>query len=183
VDVVDDLDTGTTRTMTAPIWSQRPLGIRLICVQKGVWGLVLLGITATLLVFYRLHVTEPFQELFEGELLQDPHDRFANLMIRLVPTLTLRTEVLLAAGAALYAVLEAIEVWGLLRDVLWVEVLVVVETAALLPYEIWELIHHASLFKTLSLVINVLIVWYLAGRYLRKREAHLVRELRHDLRG
>ena len=94
------------------------------------------------------------------------------VLIGLVPTVSLQTELLLAVGAIVYALLEGIEVWGLWRDLIWVELLIVVETTALLPYEGWELVYHPSGVKVLSLVINVLIVWYLVVRYLRKRAVH-----------
>jgi len=152
----------------------RPVGIGLILIQKSLWTAVLLVFAAALLALHTQHVTQPFQELFENELAEDPHDLLANLLIGLVPTLSTGAELLLAGGAVLYALLEAIEVWGLLRDLLWVEILIVFETAALLPYEAWELTRHFSPFKVLSIVINALIVWYLVVRYLRKREARLV---------
>lgn len=105
-------------------------------------------------------------------MMEDPHDRLANLLMGLVPAISLNAELLVAGGAIAYAVLEGIEVWGLWRDVLWVEVFIVVETAALLPYEVWEIMHHVSLFKVISMIINGLIVWYLATRYLKKRANH-----------
>ncbi len=150
----------------------RPLGIGLILLQKTIWGSVLLVVAVVLLIFHAQHVTDPIQELFTGELAEDPHDLLATVLIRLVPTVSLQTELLLAVGAMVYAVLEGVEVWGLWRDLLWVELLIVVETAALLPYDGWELVHFPSVVKVLSLIINILIVWYLLMRYLRKRTVH-----------
>jgi uncharacterized membrane protein len=147
----------------------RPLGIGLILLQKTLWGSVLLVVAVVLLTFHAQHVTDPIQELFTGELAEDPHDLLATVLIRLVPSLSLQTELLLAVGAIVYAVLEGIEVWGLWYDLMWVELLIVVETAAFLPYDSWELVRSPSVVKVLSLLINVLIVWYLLVRYLRKR--------------
>ncbi len=155
----------------------RPVGIGLILIQKSLWTAVLLVFAVVLLALHTQHVTQPFQELFENELAEDPHDLLANLLIGLVPQLSAGAGLLLAGGAVLYALLEGIEVWGLLRDVLWVELLIVFETVALLPYEAWELSRHFSPFKVLSIIINALIVWYLVVRYLRKREARLVERL------
>ncbi len=159
--------------MTAPrTFFGRPLGLGLILVQKSVWTVVLLTLAVVLLAFHAAGVTQPFQELFEVELAADPHDLLATVLIGLIPTVSLRAELLLAAGAALYALLEGVEVWGLWCDLLWVELFIVAETAALLPYEGWELLHHPSAFKVLTIAINALIVWYLARRYLRRRAAH-----------
>ena len=149
----------------------RPLGIGLILLQKTIWGSVLLVLAVVLLTFHAQHVTDPIQELFTRELAEDPHDLLANVLIRLIPFVSLQTELLLAVGATVYAVLEGIEVWGLWHDLLWVELLIVVETAAFLPYDGWGLVHDPTVVKVLSIVLNVLIVWYLGVRYLRKRVA------------
>ncbi len=149
----------------------RPLGIGLIVLQKTLWGSVMLVVAVVLLTFHAQHVTDPLQELFTRELAEDPHDLLATALIRLVPSVSLKTELLLAVGGTVYALLEGIEVWGLWYDLMWVELLIVVETAAFLPYDAWELIRRLSVVKVLFLVINVLIVWYLLVRYLRKRAA------------
>ena len=150
----------------------RPLGIGLIVLQKTLWGSVLLVVAVVLLTLRAQHVTDPIQELFTRELAEDPHDLLATALIRLVPSVSLKTELLLAVGATVYALLEGIEVWGLWRDLLWVELLIVVETSAFLPYDFWELVRFHTAVKVLSLVINVLIVWYLVVHYLRKRAVH-----------
>ena len=80
---------------------------------------------------------------------------------------------MLAIGAVLYAGLETVEAWGLWRGVLWVEVFIIVEMTALLPYELWELIRHPTAFKVVSIIVNAVIVWYLARLFLRKRATHL----------
>ena len=160
------------RTLFGP-----PLGIGLILIQKSAWFIVLVAISSTLFVLYAKHIAYPVRTLFAGELVEDPHDLLARLVLGFIPEITLRGELLLAIVAAIYAVLEGIEIWGLWRDVLWVEVLIVVETAALLPYELWEIVRHPSPFKGISLIINALIVWYLVARYLRKREERLLRRL------
>ena len=156
----------------------RPLGIGLIVLQKTIWGSVLLVVAVVLLTWHAQHVTDPLQELFTRELAEDPHDLLATALIRLLPTVSLQTELLLAVGVTVYALLEGIEAWGLWRDLMWVELLIVVETAALLPYDGWELVHFPSVVKVPSLIINILIVWYLLMRYLRKRTVHRERHSR-----
>lgn len=167
--------------MSRPAPVKHPLGIRLICLQKSVWGTALLAIALALFALHAMHETQPFQELFEGELAEDPHDWLANLLIGLVPHVSLQAELLLASVALIYAMLEGVEVWGLWTDRFWVELLVVFETAAFLPYEFWEIAQHFSPFKVLSIVINVLIVGYLVVRYLRRREERMVQAVRDRL--
>jgi uncharacterized membrane protein len=156
----------------------RPLGIALILLQKTLWGSVLLVLAVVLLRFHAKQATDPIQELFAGELAEDPHDLLANLLIRLIPSVSLTTELVLAMGAIVYAFLEGLEIWGLWRGLLWAELLIVVETAAFLPYDGWELARSPSLIKVLSIMINVLIVGYLLVRYFRKRTAHRERRRR-----
>jgi uncharacterized membrane protein len=162
--------------MAHPRRARRPLGIALIVAQKSVWALVLLLVSVTLLWFHARHLAEPIRVLFPGELLEDPHGRLADLLIRLVPRLSPRTELLLGAGAAVYAALEIVEAWGLWRLLRWVELLTVVETSAFFPYEIWELSRRPSIPSGLAFAINVLVVGYLVVRYRRKRARHLAEE-------
>ncbi len=67
----------------------------------------------------------------------------------------------LMAGAAAYAVLEGVEAWGLWREKLWAEYLTVVATAALIPLEVYEIVHRVTPFKVVALVVNVAIVVWL----------------------
>jgi uncharacterized membrane protein (DUF2068 family) len=67
----------------------------------------------------------------------------------------------LIVGAAAYAVLEGVEAWGLWREKLWAEYLTVVATAALIPLEVYEIVHRVTPLKISALVINVAIVVWL----------------------
>ena len=59
-----------------------------------------------------------------------------------------------------YAALEAVEAVFLWRGRRWAEYLTVVATAGLLPLELWELSRGVSLFKVVTLVLNVaILVW------------------------
>ncbi len=64
----------------------------------------------------------------------------------------------LMAGAAAYAVMEGVEAWGLWHEKLWAEYLTVVATAALIPLEVYEIVHRVSPFKIFALIVNVAIV-------------------------
>ena len=64
-------------------------------------------------------------------------------------------------AAVVYAVLYAVQGFGLWFGKRWAEYLVVIETGLLLPLEIYELVHHASLVKGVILVANIAIVIYL----------------------
>jgi len=71
---------------------------------------------------------------------------------------------ILAVGLVLYAGLEGAEGVGLAMHRRWAEYLTVFGSGGLIPYEVYELIHHATLFKGGALLLNVLVVAYLAWR-------------------
>ncbi len=73
-----------------------------------------------------------------------------------------------AIGALAYGFLELVEGVGLWLDKLWAEYLTVIATSLLIPLEVYELVRKPSLLKAAGIVVNVLIVLYLAHR-LRRR--------------
>ena len=60
-----------------------------------------------------------------------------------------------------YAGLEAIEMIGLWRARRWAEYLTFLATISLLPLEIYELTHKFTIFKVMTLIINLAIAGYL----------------------
>ena len=122
--------------------------------------------TVVLIVLGLRGVTHPIQNLFAGELTEDPHDLMARLLLRLVPQVDPRALLTLGLAAGGYFVLHVVEAAGLWLRRLWVEYLVLIETAGLLPYEVHELTRQASGFKVVLLVLNAIIVAYLVYRRL-----------------
>lgn len=80
-----------------------------------------------------------------------------------------------------YAALEATEMVGLWFSRRWAEYLTLLATVALIPIEIYELSLSVSVFKVITLVINVAIAVYLllAKRLFGLRGGHAVQEERH----
>jgi uncharacterized membrane protein (DUF2068 family) len=70
----------------------------------------------------------------------------------------------LSVGTFIYAALFATEGMGLLLRNSWAEYFVIVTTGLLIPLEVYELARHFTLVKLAVLVVNVLIVFYLAAR-------------------
>lgn len=70
-------------------------------------------------------------------------------------------------GAFAYASILVTQGVGLLRRKRWAEWLTVALTASFLPIEIYELLLGVKLVKVALLVVNAVIVWYLA-RHLRE---------------
>jgi len=76
---------------------------------------------------------------------------------------SLRSGTLRSVGIALlaYGVLEGVEAVGLWNTKRWAEYLTFVATTVLLPLEVYEIIHRASVLKVLGFIVNLAVVVYL----------------------
>lgn len=72
-------------------------------------------------------------------------------------------------GSFIYAALFATEGVGLLLKKRWGEYLTIVITISFLPLEIYEIVHHASAAKVVTLVLNAIVAVYLIVRVRRER--------------
>ena len=75
-----------------------------------------------------------------------------------------RTLQMLSVGSLLYAALFYTEGFGLFFDKRWAEYMTIVSTAALIPFEIYEIYRHVTAIKIEVLTVNVAIVAYLIWR-------------------
>jgi uncharacterized membrane protein (DUF2068 family) len=74
----------------------------------------------------------------------------------------------IATVSLIFASLLLLEGFGLIFQKLWAEYLTVAETAIFIPFEIYEIIRHATITKVSILTINIAIVIYLLLAILRK---------------
>ena len=77
---------------------------------------------------------------------------------------------LLAAGAALYAVVRFVEAWGLYGEKAWAEVLATVSGGIYVPFEVVELLRRPSWHGALLLIVNLVIVALMVGALLQRRK-------------
>jgi uncharacterized membrane protein (DUF2068 family) len=101
----------------------------------------------------------------------DPDNRFIHRILAKVFAATPAQLKTLSVGTFFYAALLMTEGTGLLLRKHWAEYFTVVTTAALVPLEIYELVERFTMAKTIVLVVNVAIVWYLLIRLRRRRPA------------
>ncbi len=94
----------------------------------------------------------------------DPDNRYIHSTLLRVFRVTPKQLKELSVGTFLYAGLFLIEGSGLLLRKRWAEYFTIVTTGLLIPLEIYELAKHFTVTKLVVLLINVLIVWYLAAR-------------------
>jgi len=142
--------------------------LRLIAVDRVLHVMVLGTIAALIFVFAqdrsRLHsdytrILADLQGGLGGPVNNTDHGVFSELN-RLFALSTAKLYLYggIAVAFAAILALEAVGLWFARR---WAEYLTFVETTALVPFEIYELLHRLSALKVLTLVINLAVVAYL----------------------
>lgn len=135
-------------------------GLRLIIIWKAFKAVLLfaLGIGAFALVHRDVQAVAT---TFIDWLGLDAGHPYIERALRRVAGLTPQKITLIGIGAVIYSCVLGLEAWGLHQRKTWAEWLVVGLTSALIPLEIYELFHHASIGKAVALVVNIAVVLYL----------------------
>jgi uncharacterized membrane protein (DUF2068 family) len=124
-------------------------------------------------VYLLFHLSTDFGRLAERIIRSidiDPRQHFFHRIVSRLHRLQAR-ELRIAGIAAIgYGALELVEGVGLWLDQLWAEYLTVIATSLLIPFEVYELVLHPTVWKAGGILVNVLIVLYLAWS-LRRRLA------------
>ena len=94
----------------------------------------------------------------------DPENRHIHRVLLKVFNVTPKQLKELSAGTFVYAGLFLTEGIGLLSGKRWAEYFTTISTALLIPLEVYEMYRHPTPVKAAVIVLNVLIVWYLARR-------------------
>jgi uncharacterized membrane protein (DUF2068 family) len=92
----------------------------------------------------------------------DPENRFVNLLLEKSALLTPHALREIGIGMFLYAALDVIEGTGLVLEKAWAEYFTLLLTGSFLPWEIYEIIHHVTIFKVVITVLNLAVFIYLA---------------------
>lgn len=97
-----------------------------------------------------------------------PDERLIDRALAALSGLTARRLEELSVATFSYAAVFTTEGVGLLLRKRWAEYLTTFVTASFLPFELYELIHGPSALKVSGLLVNGLIVAYLARRLLKR---------------
>ncbi len=81
---------------------------------------------------------------------------------------------LLCIVSSLYSVKLFVEGVGLWYEKIWAQYLTVIVTSLFLPVTVYELIQHGNLIHAAALLVNLLIVAYLAYRLWQRKARHAV---------
>jgi uncharacterized membrane protein (DUF2068 family) len=101
--------------------------------------------------------------------------RVASFLVRVA---TPRHVELTAVALLLDGALSGVESWALHTRRWWAEWLVVIASGSLLPYEIYELFRHVRVGRLVVLIVNAVIVVYLARRAWRRGRGKPARRVR-----
>ena len=97
----------------------------------------------------------------------DPHNRYIHWLLAKLPMVDDRKLKELSVGTFIYSAVFLTEGIGLALHKRWAEYFTIITTSSFLPLEVYELIHHATIAKSVALVINIAVVIYLV-RELRR---------------
>ena len=140
--------------------------IKVIIAERIVKALVLIALAIGLLVAGEQGWLAKAAHYAQEQLNLDADQNvIEKVLFRLLMTVTTFSHTtLLAIGAILYALLEGTEGVGLAMRRRWAEYLTVLATGALIPFEVFEVIDHVTLFRVGALLLNLAVVGYLAYR-------------------
>lgn len=144
--------------------SRRPLGLTLIAIGKliKVTVLVVVGL-ATLRLLGSGDVDAQLVHWADAVRV-DPGNRWFHHLLSSVAGLSHRRMEEVSLGTFVYAALFATEGLGLWFQKRWAEWFTIAITTSFVPLEVYELAHHPSVPKGVTLALNVLAVVYLVAR-------------------
>jgi uncharacterized membrane protein (DUF2068 family) len=132
-------------------------GVRAVAALEAAKGVLVLAAGLGLLSLLHRDV-QHFGDRIVHHFHLDPAKHYPHIFLKAAENLTDGRIMLLAAGAATYAVLRLVEAYGLWRDRRWAEWLSALSGAIYIPFEIAHLRHHPTWLSLSALVVNVLVV-------------------------
>jgi len=108
----------------------------------------------------------------------NPDHRWAQALLDFADRVTEQQIWSIATGAFAYATLRFIEAYGLWKTRVWAEWLAILSGLIYLPFEIHELLRRATTLKWIVLIINLVLVSYVA--YVRFSGQRLERRIRQQ---
>jgi uncharacterized membrane protein (DUF2068 family) len=152
----------------APLDRPRDVGVRVIITYKLVKAALQAGLAAALPVLRQLGVTT-YWAARASRIAEHVAHRWTAVLARRIAALLTPTHVtLIALALAMDAALSAVEGWALHRRFRWAPWLVVVAGSTLVPFEVIELARRPRPSRIAILVVNLVIIAYLAARARRE---------------
>lgn len=92
----------------------------------------------------------------------DMDSEILRAVVKQAGTISIHTATVFMALILLLGLLNLVEAVGLHWRRRWAEWLTVFATGAFIPFEAYKAVHHASIVKSIILILNAVIVYYLA---------------------
>src|ERR1700759_743847 len=92
----------------------------------------------------------------------DPENRIVNVLLEKVTLLSPHRLKEISFAIFLYAALDIIEGTGLVLEKVWAEYFTLILTGSFLPWELYEIIRHVTVFKVVLTLLNLAVFNYLA---------------------
>jgi len=148
--------------------NQRPRALLAIAAFKLVKALLLVGLGVAALVLARDSASWHTLQQVADALRFGPDNQLIHRAVAGLSGLSARRLEELGLATFVYAGVFTTEGVGLLLRKRWAEYLTTIVTASFVPFELYELVHKPSWLKLLGLLVNALIVVYLARRLLKR---------------
>jgi uncharacterized membrane protein (DUF2068 family) len=134
--------------------------LRLIIFEKALLGFLALSLSAGLLSLIHRDL-QVFVIQLADALNLNTDNRFLKLILMQLMNVKVSTLVGVSVVGFLYSILNFAEAFGLAMGYRWAEYLTIIATALFIPFEMYQLFVHLTLFRMTALIINVLIVAFL----------------------
>lgn len=137
------------------------LGLRSVAIFEAVKGILVLAVGFGVW-HYRHRDIDDIVDRVVAFFHLNPEGHLSNIFSKAASHMTEKTLVFVAIGAAVYSIIRFAEAYGLWRARAWAEWFALISGTVYIPFEIHALMHRPNLIKWGILLINVLIVLYMA---------------------
>jgi uncharacterized membrane protein (DUF2068 family) len=136
-------------------------GLRVVALFEGFKGVLVLLVGLTLLHYIDEGVQKAAEEIVR-HLHLNPASRIPRIFSEVAGRVPDAQIEALALGAFLYAVMRFVECYGLWRNRVWAEWFALISSGVFVPVEVYEVLVKPTHVKLALLVLNVIVVMYLA---------------------
>ncbi|MBI5457024.1 DUF2127 domain-containing protein [Candidatus Kaiserbacteria bacterium] len=136
---------------------------------NGTWEII--SGTLALLVPHEM-IVHGFYALSHNELLEDPHDRFVDLVGGFLTSAPEGTRMFIALYILLHGVVNLFLAYELYRNKLWAYPTAAVFMALFMFYQIYRIYEYHSITLALITIIDVVFIALLLHEYRHRREAN-----------
>ncbi len=149
----------------------RDSGLFIIGLFKLCKAVFFMGVSLGALHFVHHDLSGTVERMMR-ELHFDPESHLVDLIMDRVGQVTHHKLRLISMGTSLYGALCITEAYGLLTRKVWAEYVTLWLSVSFIPWELYELVRHPSLWHVSILLTNILVVAYLLWMLRRKKSRH-----------